>query len=510
MKIASVTITNFRGYQRQTTIDFNNLTVFVGWNDIGKSTILEALDLFFNDGKGIIKYDKSDLNIESETNEFSVAVTFTELPEKIILDSAYETNLEDEYMLNENHQLEIVKTFNGIKCTGIYINALHPTHSQCDNLLVKKHQELKSIADAIGIKCENATANSNLRKAIWQYYRDDLQLKCVRIDMAAGEDVKKIWAKLVTFLPQYSLFQSDRQNSDGDKEIQDPLKMAVNLFFQDPEIQSVLSDVASKVEARLIEVSTRTLEKLKEMDPCMAEGLRPVVPSASSLKWADVFKNVSICGDENIPINKRGSGVRRLILLNFFRAEAERRVLAGDSTGIIYAIEEPETSQHFANQKILADALIKLSTAPNTQVILTTHSGIFVKKLRAEDLRLVSKNDSNEKCVRTIEKGVLPYSSMNEINYIAFGEVTEEYHDELYGHIESKKWLCDYEKGKPTRPYIRQYRDGNSCEMVHTLTHYIRDVHHHPENKHNEKYTDHELAQSISEMRDFITSREKL
>ena len=45
---------------------------------------------------------------------------------------------------------------------------------------------------------------------------------------------------------------------------------------------------------------------------------------------------------ENIPINKRGSGVKRLILFKFFRAEAERRLQESNTTSIIYAIEEPE------------------------------------------------------------------------------------------------------------------------------------------------------------------------
>ncbi len=36
---------------------FDNLTVFVGKHDIGKSTILEALDIFFNGGKGVNKID---------------------------------------------------------------------------------------------------------------------------------------------------------------------------------------------------------------------------------------------------------------------------------------------------------------------------------------------------------------------------------------------------------------------------------------------------------------------
>ncbi|MHB8392242.1 MAG: AAA family ATPase [Acidobacteriaceae bacterium] len=33
---------------------------------------------------------------------------------------------------------------------------------------------------------------------------------------------------------------------------------------------------------------------------------------------------MTLTGDDQIPINKRGSGVRRLVLLSFFRAEAER------------------------------------------------------------------------------------------------------------------------------------------------------------------------------------------
>ena len=47
MKLKSISIENFRGYQDKTTINFDDLTVLVGKNDIGKSTILEALDIFF-------------------------------------------------------------------------------------------------------------------------------------------------------------------------------------------------------------------------------------------------------------------------------------------------------------------------------------------------------------------------------------------------------------------------------------------------------------------------------
>ena len=99
------------------------------------------------------------------------------------------------------------------------------------------------------------------------------------------------------------------------------------------------------------------------------------------------------------------------------------------------------------------------------------------------------------------------YPSMNEVNYTAFGEVTEEYHDELYGYIDGQGWLSEYETGKPQRPYIRLQKNGNLRNETRTLTHYIRDVQHHPENTNNTKYTDEELARSIKDMRAFIESK---
>lgn len=46
MKIASLKLKNFRGYKEELEIKFDDLTVFVGKNDVGKSTILESLDVF--------------------------------------------------------------------------------------------------------------------------------------------------------------------------------------------------------------------------------------------------------------------------------------------------------------------------------------------------------------------------------------------------------------------------------------------------------------------------------
>lgn len=46
MKLREVVLKNFRGYYRETRIPVDDLTALIGKNDVGKSTILEALDIF--------------------------------------------------------------------------------------------------------------------------------------------------------------------------------------------------------------------------------------------------------------------------------------------------------------------------------------------------------------------------------------------------------------------------------------------------------------------------------
>lgn len=61
MKLTKLKIKNFRGYKEEIAIDFDNLTAFVGKNDIGKSTILEALDIFLMKEKVLSNLTKMTL-----------------------------------------------------------------------------------------------------------------------------------------------------------------------------------------------------------------------------------------------------------------------------------------------------------------------------------------------------------------------------------------------------------------------------------------------------------------
>ena len=504
MKIYSLTVKNFRGYRNEATVRFDDLTAIVGKNDVGKSSILEALDIFCN-SKPIHPIDKTDLNVEAASEgEFNVEITveFTDFPETLVIDSTNETSLSEEYLLTSNGRLKVRKIYPNGGQEKTYIVANQPTQEDCADLISLKQKDLRKRVEDLGLDCDK-TKNAEMRKAIRNYYQEqvgDLSLQETEID-SSKENVKDIWSKLTDYLPVYSLFVSDRTNNEGDKIVQDPLKYAVQRMFNDDVIKDLCHQIAERVISELQDVATGTLAKLKEMNSEIAGQLNPSIGKEGDLKWVDIFKNVSIAGDDGIQVNKHGSGVRRLILLNFFRYEAEKKVTEGKD--VVYAIEEPETSQHNEHIRMMMEALCSLANRDHIQIIITTHSPYLVKQLDYAQLRLVSEN-GGVKEITQVDVAKMPYKTLNEVNYLAFGEVSEEYHDELYGCLEYRGDLQAFLNTQPTQIYNKVDKHGAIVQEQLCKTKIIRHQIHHPENHNNTRYTKEELKRSIELMRQYL------
>ena len=165
MKIKELRVTNFRAYRKEKTILFDNLTTIVGKNDIGKSTLLEALEIFFSDNKGQVKIDKDDINkdaLAEGDNTIEIAIVLGDLPSELVIDATNPTTLTDEYLLNNNGDLEIIKKYPNAGSQKVFIKASHPTNPQCRELLLKKNSDLKKILP------ENAHCTDLSKKCLYQ------------------------------------------------------------------------------------------------------------------------------------------------------------------------------------------------------------------------------------------------------------------------------------------------------------------------------------------------------
>lgn len=411
MKLKYLTLENFRGVVRKTRIDFQSgITALIGKNDVGKSTIIEALDAFFN---GII--DNDDASVCGDKTKVRITCAFTDLPDFVVLDATRSTTLKSEYLLNEEGFLEIEKVFD---CSGskpkekVYCLANHPIGDAYSDLLTLKIEKLKARADKLNIdlKKVNRTVSSEVRQAIWDSSRQICKVQEIPLER---EDGKRIYEAIQAYLPVYSLFKADRPSTDQDAEAQDPMRTAIREATAGLSIR--FEAIREEIVRRLSEIAKETVRKIGEMVPAVAEKLKPRVET----KKLESLFSVSLVGDGDVPINKRGSGIRRLVLLGFFRAEAERRLEAADnkSKSVIYAIEEPETSQHPHSQIQILAALKELACRECVQVIITTHNPLLASRLEDESLRYLARDEEglNVCCVDDKSKpsiarslGVLP------------------------------------------------------------------------------------------------------
>lgn len=386
MKLVEVKLTNFRGYANETSIKIDSLTVLVGRNDAGKSSILDALDIYFNEAA----IERDDCCVRTGTTDVRIACIFEDLPASIVIDDQHATTLQFEYLLRGDGKLEIIKTYDCNaakgKFSGAFARAMHPSVAGIDDLLSLKLTELKTKAQQRGVDLAgvNQTAKAPVRQAIWAG-AGNLQLAEREVSLKK-ESAKDAFDQIQRYMPIYALFKSDRASTDQDAEAQDPLKAAIKeaIRRRENELNGVIADIRNE----LASVAARTVEKIREMSPDLANQLHP---SVKNKNWDSLF-NVTLTGDEDIPINKRGSGTRRLVLLNFFRAKAEDAALGRD-TGVIYAVEEPETSQHPNHQLMLLDAFEQLVEQGRCQVLLTTHTPTLARRVNQACLRLITRQN---------------------------------------------------------------------------------------------------------------------
>ena len=186
---------------------------------------------------------------------------------------------------------------------------------------------------------------------------------------------------------------------------------------------------------------------------------------------------------QHIPLSNLGSGYEMIfsLLYSFYLSQQSGKQL-------IAFIDEPELHLHPKLQEEFVKVLAEFSRS--AQIFLTTHSPLFVKQILYNDKAQVHvlKKEDGEVGIAKIEKRVLPYLSANEINYLAFGLPTEEYHNELYEELKIRDNntrttplnLKDFDSHvfQATRLEPANYPYNGTANQVSVHTHIRTQIHH--------------------------------
>ena len=162
MKLKQIRLRNFRCFKDEISIDFEDITALIGKNDSGKSSIMEALDIFLNN----VKPDQDDASKNGDPRDLTIICEFDDLPDEVILDDSSLTTLNGEYLLNAEGRLEIHKRYSGHlkspKCESIEAYAIHPTIDEAKNLLQLINRNLKAHAQELGISLDGVDQRHNV------------------------------------------------------------------------------------------------------------------------------------------------------------------------------------------------------------------------------------------------------------------------------------------------------------------------------------------------------------
>ena len=101
MRVQSIFVENYRPFKVLEEMRLGPLATIVGQNDVGKSNILRALQLFFESKPKIEDSDVYDG--ANSDDDIVIEVAFTSLPEKIELEEGIETTLQDEMLVDCMH-----------------------------------------------------------------------------------------------------------------------------------------------------------------------------------------------------------------------------------------------------------------------------------------------------------------------------------------------------------------------------------------------------------------------
>lgn len=434
MIIRSVYVENFRCI-RSATLSCERLTVLVGANGTGKSSLLRALDLFYDANA---RYTEQDFYGRNTEHSIIVRVTFTDLTDeekklfgKYVVDGELTVEKEMTWPLGRGSQ-----KYYGASMRNSNFQSIRSAPSATE--MKKLYQELQAQEKYASLPKWTKRDDAPPALEAWESeHRDECSI--------GRDDGQFFGFKEVgqAHLERYTRFLSIpavRDASDDATEgrgtvLSDLMDLVIrSTLAEREEIQKLRQDAEKRYKTIMDQAK---LTELSTLESNLGETLSTYVPEASvKLGWPIDEQidfpmpkaDVSLVEDDYpSPVGQSGHGLQRAFILTILQHLAKAQTspptppegeTATDEAGeyasasadglesrmpnLILGIEEPELYQHPNRQRHLARVLYKLATgsikgvAQNTQVLYATHSPLFVDLERFHTVRLLRKHPPDD------------------------------------------------------------------------------------------------------------------
>ncbi|MDK2831392.1 MAG: putative ATP-dependent endonuclease of the family [Methanolobus sp.] len=437
MILKSAYIENFRNI-KELKINFSKLTVIVGENNIGKTTVLKAINKILKMGESPhrVRFSEEDFYLDTETNERSqkivIELTFSGLCESE--KSAFVwagINLDnDEIAVRLEAKWEELNNDASVEICFIRTDDLDDEKGEQISLADKKYIPFYYIDAYRNLWKEVNSSKGDLKQIFKEYNKHYLKplneqftQATKNIDEYLTDYSKSENPGIITALEEINDVLSSSSSDLSDKEtllrtnisgIKEDIK---TLTPQDEgllnKILNILISIYHKIGIQLsiekLQLKVNNLDEITKIKANLQENLSIFVPNndisveLGKIDESTLFDENNICV-EDISIFNQGSGFQGSFVIALKLSRLFTQLMFSDESAksLIVGIEEPEAHMHPHLQRSF---IKKLKMRQNklhddgytVQIIITTHSPSILSRIDKSEIILL-KRESDGIC----------------------------------------------------------------------------------------------------------------